>query len=50
MQAVLAAIYVEKDRSGAANGSAARLREKLLALTEGERRVLRDGLLEFDAA
>jgi hypothetical protein len=50
MQAVFAATYVDEIAAAQRSGAAALVREKLLALTEGERRVLRDALFELDAA
>jgi hypothetical protein len=50
MQAVFAATYVDEIAAVQRSGGAALVREKLLALSEGERRVLRAALLELDAA
>jgi hypothetical protein len=50
MQAVFAATYVDEIAAVQRSGGAALVREKLLTLTQGERRVLRDALLELDAA
>jgi hypothetical protein len=50
MQALFAATYVDEIAAVPRNGGAALVHEKLLALTDGERRVLRDALLELDAA
>jgi hypothetical protein len=50
MQALFAAIYVDEIAAVQRRGGEALVREKLLALSEGERRVLRDALLELDAA
>jgi hypothetical protein len=50
MQAVFAAIYVDEIATVQRSGGATLVREKLLALTQGERRVLRDALLELDVA
>jgi hypothetical protein len=50
MQALFAAICVDEIVAVQRSGGEAFVREKLLALTEGERRVLRDALLELDAA
>ena len=50
MQALFAAIYVDEIAAAQRSGGAGLVREKLLALTEGERRALRGALLELDAA
>jgi hypothetical protein len=50
MQALFAATYVDEIAAVQGGGGAALVREKLLALGEGERRALRDALLELDAA
>jgi hypothetical protein len=50
MQPLFAAIYLDEIAAVQRGGGEALLREKLLALSEGERRVLRDALLELDAA
>jgi hypothetical protein len=50
MQALFAATYVDEIAAVQRSGGAALVRQKLLALTEDERRLLRDALLELDAA
>jgi hypothetical protein len=42
--------YIDEIAAVQHSGGAALVREKLLALSDGERRVLRDALLELDAA
>jgi hypothetical protein len=50
MQALAAAIFVDEIATVRRSGGKALVREKLLALTQDERRLLRDALLELDAA
>jgi hypothetical protein len=50
MQALFAATYVDEIAAVQRSGGAALVREKLLALTDGERHALRHALLELDAA
>jgi hypothetical protein len=50
MQALFAATYVDEIAAVQRSGGEALVRAKLAALTEGERRLLRDALLELDAA
>jgi hypothetical protein len=50
MQALFAAIYVDEIGAMQRSGGEALVREKLSALSVGERRMLRDALLELDAA
>jgi hypothetical protein len=50
MQALFAAIYIDEIAAVQRSGGKTFVREKLRALTKGERRVLREALLELDAA
>jgi hypothetical protein len=50
MQALFAAIYVDEIAAVRRSGGEALVREKLRALSEGERRMLLDALLELNAA
>jgi hypothetical protein len=46
MQVLFAATHVDEIAAARRSGGAALVRQKLAALSEGERRVLRDALLE----
>jgi hypothetical protein len=50
MQALFAAIYVDEIAALQRSGDETLVREKLRGFTEGQRRILRDALLQLDAA